>query len=1161
MNIYGCVLEGVEKCCDNCCCCCEWCWFSLVRRRRSLLEDSEDNILAQSRRYRWQPQFVKETGVDCHVCGQRFVVDDEVASLPCGCPFHYSCAAKELRRKPRCPKCYKRGLARIASQGPGIRSWLSSFFHRTPFSPFSDDAARSVEMVTQSPSRRYPEWRIISRKKRVLMKMDKTSSSPGGRKDEKNKFSWSIGITASESVMESQYQIDVTASFKTRCVRIFVDGNLVKDLERTIWDDGSLLPFEASVDVGRYCANIHSEVSKDTRQEEFCIDVPDCFMSQHMFAPRRISQDHDISSSPLCSSRSSSSASSLAAPFDVAVSVQRPHSVPRFPKWTKVAPIDIPVEESGALSPHTMWDAWRVQLAGDDTDTMINAVVKVLWNWKTDKLKIFANERLIRECVRGSQEKFNMFIDSYQATILAVPHGHFELIMEEHPNEKSRSSSYMTAATGSPFIQDTPTEDVPLIVPVESAHPVGKIEKNSKLRFIWRIVVIQNCQRVNHRVIVTWALNSNVLRIFINREEKTAEALVTAGSISTPGCSIGGFTLHILHAGGTKLQIVLLPSKHATPCISNSSIMEPLSPESISRLFFAGPRDEPDGSSSARQADLEVGSTPEAEETMPMRKVSTAYAFDTGEVANIPEIDDPFLSLTARGREENLQREEGIDDDGASLEAITPPWVLCQGCRQRWFRAQAGQEDDPTVPPCTNVDGPCCLAAKIPKEPHSFRTGGEKRNGLDGQKASYGQLHYDPLQKVLPSPRSGNLPHERENHATPFVSEHSDGTPTAKNGFSTTKDSTFRGLRDGGDDSDAAFDTPLQSGRSAPESEGTRLRAAAKDGDPLGKGRRRRRLLDDQESDAELARGIDVRAITPRDAQAAEDTVAELRLSGARDVDPLSDTILRLDTSAYYPRSFGSSGRHSRGGSTLVAPESSRLGVGKLFRGSKLKYLWRVTSFDEEGDSHFNRVSLTWSKRSHKVRIFDGSNLIGEHGRRPSEEFSMEVRIGQSTGRLFSGKWRDEFELEVGPGHELLRGMDSFCSQQVPSPTASMNSSFCEDQSTVVSETTRPRHATVTPEFSKVGVGQFHKNSKLKYGWRLHIVDSEGRDLQFLLVLTWSKNSSRVRVMVEDRVLLDRSWEVKSGPFEALFPIGNHAVAVSGDGEDDEFTVRIEDQS
>eukprot|EP00397_Hematodinium_sp_SG-2012_P004671 GEMP01004683.1.p1 GENE.GEMP01004683.1~~GEMP01004683.1.p1 ORF type:complete len:1055 (+),score=210.46 GEMP01004683.1:118-3282(+) len=1054
MNIYGCVLEGVEKCCDNCCCCCEWCWFSLVRRRRSLLEDSEDNILAQSRRYRWQPQFVKETGVDCHVCGQRFVVDDEVASLPCGCPFHYSCAAKELRRKPRCPKCYKRGLARIASQGPGIRSWLSSFFHRTPFSPFSDDAARSVEMVTQSPSRRYPEWRIISRKKRVLMKMDKTSSSPGGRKDEKNKFSWSIGITASESVMESQYQIDVTASFKTRCVRIFVDGNLVKDLERTIWDDGSLLPFEASVDVGRYCANIHSEVSKDTRQEEFCIDVPDCFMSQHMFAPRRISQDHDISSSPLCSSRSSSSASSLAAPFDVAVSVQRPHSVPRFPKWTKVAPIDIPVEESGALSPHTMWDAWRVQLAGDDTDTMINAVVKVLWNWKTDKLKIFANERLIRECVRGSQEKFNMFIDSYQATILAVPHGHFELIMEEHPNEKSRSSSYMTAATGSPFIQDTPTEDVPLIVPVESAHPVGKIEKNSKLRFIWRIVVIQNCQRVNHRVIVTWALNSNVLRIFINREEKTAEALVTAGSISTPGCSIGGFTLHILHAGGTKLQIVLLPSKHATPCISNSSIMEPLSPESISRLFFAGPRDEPDGSSSARQADLEVGSTPEAEETMPMRKVSTAYAFDTGEVANIPEIDDPFLSLTARGREENLQREEGIDDDG-----------------------------------------------------------------------------------------------------------HSDGTPTAKNGFSTTKDSTFRGLRDGGDDSDAAFDTPLQSGRSAPESEGTRLRAAAKDGDPLGKGRRRRRLLDDQESDAELARGIDVRAITPRDAQAAEDTVAELRLSGARDVDPLSDTILRLDTSAYYPRSFGSSGRHSRGGSTLVAPESSRLGVGKLFRGSKLKYLWRVTSFDEEGDSHFNRVSLTWSKRSHKVRIFDGSNLIGEHGRRPSEEFSMEVRIGQSTGRLFSGKWRDEFELEVGPGHELLRGMDSFCSQQVPSPTASMNSSFCEDQSTVVSETTRPRHATVTPEFSKVGVGQFHKNSKLKYGWRLHIVDSEGRDLQFLLVLTWSKNSSRVRVMVEDRVLLDRSWEVKSGPFEALFPIGNHAVAVSGDGEDDEFTVRIEDQS
>lgn len=243
----------------------------------------------------------------------------------------------------------------------------------------------------------------------------------------------------------------------------------------------------------------------------------------------------------------------------------------------------------------------------------------------------------------------------------------------------------------------------------------------------------------------------------------------------------------------------------------------------------------------------------------------------------------------------------------------------------------------------------------------------------------------------------------------------------------------------------------------------------------------------------------------------------------------------------------------------MVRSESAKVGIGKYLKKTKLKYLWRIVT--QDGDTT-HRITLTWSKRSQKVRIWNGSQLVSEQLRKTETEFCTEFSIAGSTVKVLARKGTDEFILDAGPSNCVKRGMDdttSFSASACASPTMSQASSYIAESTHTGKSGELQPGAKVTPtcetqihrEFSKIGVGQFQRNSKLKYGWRLQIEDEEEGMLECLLVLTWSRSSGRVRVMIEDRILIDRSWDPKLSRFAATIPFGDRAIIVNSTIDDD----------
>lgn len=858
----------------------------------------------------------------------------------------------------------------------------------------------------------YPQWRIVSRNVTVLGSHPKASSSTSVGKELRRKFSWNIGTKVSASATESQHQVDVISSLTTHRVRVFVSGNLVEDIARAAGKKGALPPFQAHVRLGQYRATIVTKAKQDAHEEEFDINLPECAKATTSLEAQRTFEQNTPPSSPSLSSSSDSiSPAARARESFSRAFMSRPQAVPRYPLWTVVTPVETSPSQSWAQDPDVVWDAWHVQLAREDNQR-IYADVKVMWNTKTDKLAVYVGQRLAVDCLRGQQDRFPICIDEYEAAIIACEN--FELIVIENTEflpQSPLNRKEISEASGGSFLQSVPSVETPLVVPVESARPVGRGDKESKLRYTWRVLVVRNGKQESHRVIVTWEVQPNILRIFIDGIEKTAGALVIDGSISTPGCTVSGFTVHILHSGAKRLQIALLPQDRGAECISGSTCKQPLSPASLSTLF--------------RTSQIQNGETPEG--------------------------CDPI----------------GTDGDDERIgSSKTKP-----GQRLVTSENEASK-----------------------RTPIRAREVNQKANFQNAALSSQVALGFGSEAR----PRSVTP----ENESRRF--ETREGIAGAERFETPDEIATSSGIRH----EDVHFVTGKTS--SSPDRSGHR---------------------------PAMQRTIDT------------DMGQSPLLSMSEDASALG---------TIWDAGSGGSLLHPLArGSSFVESEKKPLGVGRIFRGSKLKYLWRVTTVDEFRNSSVSRVTLTWSKRSHKIRIFDGTHLIAEYAHKAADEFNAEVLIGGSMCHVFSPKGRDEFELLVGSDATVMRGMDSTSSLgPLTSPSNSLeSSSFCDDESTAFTDGSRPRCASVVPEFSKVGVGKVRKASKLKYGWRLHLIDSDGNDGHYLLVLTWSKASGRVRVMVEDRVLLDRSWAA-TAPFNASIPIGNNDVVIEGT-EDDEFSLRL----
>jgi len=980
-------------------------------------------LLSSARRAQWRgPGSHDSLGSNaefCKACGRRFSLNQEVATLPCGHTFHFDCLDTALKREPECPHCGSLGPEpRAASQSPV--DWLTSTFLSNIGGAMSSTVEpESCEMVVQSSSQ---ATALLSTQKLWWIK----SATLGGGDEGKEKAldtkrSWTIGVRDKGSSVDEEYRIDLIWYRTHNVVRIFVDGSQAIEKPREFGHDGEVIPFSCAVACGTHQVWI---TSADIMGMIYQIEVLDATRKRDRNSAFGVSGWRK------------------AALTERRTDMQRPTAARSYPRSAVVTRID---KASSSNSPRDLCqNAWSIVVTRDDMSTL-KSEVHMTWNKYSDIMRITVDKVQTFHGTRSSQPEFEVMVGEFYGKIIRKSDDEFDMAMLEDPVKTFGPGQQVMISSDDaslePLYALTSRPPMPQVMVIESARPVGKFNKPSKLRYVWRVQLSQtDGDRNNQRVVLTWTKSSSLIRIFVNAEEVWAGGLDSNGLLNA-FVMLGECKAQIFSTAtdSENFQLRIIPkvdsSKSMSTVQSESPTMRLESPIAT-RLQTADPKCM-------------------ARSTLPL-------------LALHADVSSPVPSACA-------PTESTADPNNPLLEGSNAPT---------------------SVAPTSPVD------TLISAGRHSSTGSPAVVRGMEfARLGARGQPENDPF-------------HQQQQPDDVF--EHD-----------STEDKSDDAYQDSAAAAGAFTDRAPIKVRKSAESSSTPP--------PI--------------EEVEEPSGLSAAELSMRISSAKKENFPDTGTSQSVS-QPLSipfEADPRIPLAAH------------RSAALMVRSESAKVGIGKYLKKTKLKYLWRIVT--QDGDTT-HRITLTWSKRSQKVRIWNGSQLVSEQLRKTETEFCTEFSIAGSTVKVLARKGTDEFILDAGPSNCVKRGMDdttSFSASACASPTMSQASSYIAESTHTGKSGELQPGAKVTPtcetqihrEFSKIGVGQFQRNSKLKYGWRLQIEDEEEGMLECLLVLTWSRSSGRVRVMIEDRILIDRSWDPKLSRFAATIPFGDRAIIVNSTIDDD----------